>query len=86
MAELVDALVSNTNEAIRAGSIPALGTDNKAEVIDYRFICLKTHFGAHNPTFDTGDKLMLSKIFANIYVDMNFLLFDWVNINEFTIH
>ena len=26
MAELVDALVSNTNEAIRAGSIPALGT------------------------------------------------------------
>jgi len=29
---------------------------------------------------------MLSKIFANIYVDMNFLLFDWVNINEFTIH
>ncbi len=26
MAELVDALVSNTNGAIRAGSIPALGT------------------------------------------------------------
>ena len=26
MAELVDALVSNTNEAIRAGSIPARGT------------------------------------------------------------
>ncbi len=28
MAELVDALVSNTNEAIRAGSIPAPGTEN----------------------------------------------------------
>ena len=27
MAELVDALVSNTNAARRAGSIPALGTD-----------------------------------------------------------
>ena len=27
MAELVDALVSNTNGAIRAGSIPALGTE-----------------------------------------------------------
>ncbi len=26
MAELVDALVSNTNGAIRAGSTPALGT------------------------------------------------------------
>ena len=26
MAELVDALVSNTNAARRAGSIPALGT------------------------------------------------------------
>ena len=30
MAELVDALVSNTNEAIRAGSIPALGTSINA--------------------------------------------------------
>ena len=28
MAELVDALVSNTSEAIRAGSTPALGTVN----------------------------------------------------------
>lgn len=28
MAELVDALVSNTNAARRAGSIPALGTRN----------------------------------------------------------
>lgn len=28
MAELVDALVSNTNAARRAGSIPALGTKN----------------------------------------------------------
>ena len=27
MAELVDALVSNTSGAIRAGSIPALGTE-----------------------------------------------------------
>ena len=27
MAELVDALVSNTNAARRAGSIPALGTE-----------------------------------------------------------
>ena len=29
MAELVDALVSNTNGAIRAGSIPALGTEGE---------------------------------------------------------
>ncbi len=28
MAELVDALVSNTNAARRAGSTPALGTEN----------------------------------------------------------
>ena len=30
MAESVDALVSNTSGAIRAGSIPAPGTDQKA--------------------------------------------------------
>ena len=30
MAESVDALVSNTSGAIRAGSIPAPGTDKKA--------------------------------------------------------
>ena len=29
MAESVDALVSNTNGAIRAGSIPAQGTDRR---------------------------------------------------------
>jgi len=28
MAELVDALVSNTNDSFRAGSTPALGTEN----------------------------------------------------------
>jgi hypothetical protein len=59
VAELVDALVSNTNEAIRAGSIPALGTDNKAGVIDIRFICIKTYFLEHNPTFDTGELLTI---------------------------
>ena len=32
MAELVDALVSNTNAARRAGSIPALGTRLKSKV------------------------------------------------------
>lgn len=72
MAELVDALVSNTNEAIRAGSIPALGTDNKAGVLDIRFICLKTHFGVHNPTFDTGELLTVSESSVDIYVDMIF--------------
>ena len=34
MAELVDALVSNTNGAIRAGSIPALGTEERTSVKD----------------------------------------------------
>ena len=32
MAELVDALVSNTNAARRAGSIPALGTSKFNEI------------------------------------------------------
>ena len=72
MAELVDALVSNTNEAIRAGSIPALGTDNKAGVLDIRFICLKTSFLGHKPTFDTGELLTVSDNYVYIYVDMNF--------------
>lgn len=38
MAELVDALVSNTNEAIRAGSIPAPGTVKPATPLDFRGI------------------------------------------------
>ena len=32
MAELVDALVSNTNAARRAGSIPALGTQKQKQI------------------------------------------------------
>ena len=36
MAELVDALVSNTNAARRAGSIPALGTKRDAERFESR--------------------------------------------------
>ena len=41
MAESVDALVSNTNGAIRAGSIPAQGTDRRiliARVLFFIFI------------------------------------------------
>ena len=34
MAELVDALVSNTSGAIRAGSIPALGTTRSSQVFN----------------------------------------------------
>ena len=34
MAELVDALVSNTNAARRAGSIPALGTSKEWKPAD----------------------------------------------------
>lgn len=44
MAESVDALVSNTSGAIRAGSIPALGTEEV--VLDYKhnlFITLTPH-------------------------------------------
>ena len=50
----------------------ALGTDNKAGVTDIRFISIKTHLGAYNPTFDTGDLLTLSQSFANIGVNMIF--------------
>lgn len=50
----------------------ALGTDNKAGVIDIRFISLKNPFGSHNPTLDTGDLLTLSQNFANIGVNMIF--------------
>jgi hypothetical protein len=39
VAELVDALVSNTNGANRAGSIPALGT--KAEIKLSAFLLLR---------------------------------------------
>ncbi len=44
MAELVDALVSNTSGAIRAGSIPALGTKGKIKylIVEYLiFFCFK---------------------------------------------
>ncbi len=43
MAELVDALVSNTNEAIRAGSIPARSTRQRRQSVQKthcRFFCL----------------------------------------------
>ena len=66
MAELVDALVSNTNEAIRAGSIPALGTNNKAGVFDIRFICLKPLFLNNIHTFDTGVLLTITDCFTDI--------------------
>ena len=47
MAELVDALVSNTNAARRAGSIPALGTRLKAKCVDYQLVTTHfTYFGA----------------------------------------
>ena len=36
MAELVDALVSNTNGAIRAGSIPAPGTARKGNYLIFK--------------------------------------------------
>ena len=39
MAESVDALVSNTSGAIRAGSIPAPGTTNPRRVRSTRFFC-----------------------------------------------
>lgn len=36
VAELVDALVSNTSGATRAGSIPALGTTYKSNLLFFR--------------------------------------------------
>ena len=36
MAESVDALVSNTSGAIRAGSTPALGTIKNLQMISYK--------------------------------------------------
>lgn len=44
MAELVDALVSNTNAARRAGSIPALGTKVKQLRLTLRFSKLLFYF------------------------------------------
>ena len=41
MAELVDALVSNTNAARRAGSIPALGTSSGERVFSLPACFLK---------------------------------------------
>ena len=38
VAELVDALVSNTNGANRAGSIPALGTKKTSEIWSFLYL------------------------------------------------
>ncbi len=38
MAESVDALVSNTSGATRAGSTPALGTANIKKCADYQLV------------------------------------------------
>ena len=37
MAESVDALVSNTSGAIRAGSTPALGTQDRLTHVEWSF-------------------------------------------------
>ncbi len=42
MAESVDALVSNTSGAIRAGSIPALGTLKIAKLLNYQHLAIFT--------------------------------------------
>ena len=52
MAESVDALVSNTSGAIRAGSIPAPGTRNprrarSARVFLFSFPTFSPHEGKH---------------------------------------
>ena len=56
MAESVDALVSNTSGAIRAGSTPALGTLREKEVAEYQIDTvasflftgiLQEHFGKY---------------------------------------
>ncbi len=56
MAESVDALVSNTSGAIRAGSTPALGTIQEKETSEYQtdtvvsflFVgTLQEHFGKY---------------------------------------
>ena len=36
MAESVDALVSNTSGATRAGSTPALGTGSTLKIVDFQ--------------------------------------------------
>ena len=40
MAESVDALVSNTSGAIRAGSTPALGTESQVKKVLLGFVCV----------------------------------------------
>ena len=47
MAELVDALVSNTNAARRAGSIPALGTERKHRNCDAFLFCAFSEWSAN---------------------------------------
>ena len=45
MAESVDALVSNTSGATRAGSTPALGTEQSALAADFRDVAqLVAHY------------------------------------------
>jgi hypothetical protein len=51
MAESVDALVSNTSGAIRAGSTPALGTRKQPSVITITLGCF---FEPHSPTRRKG--------------------------------
>lgn len=40
MAESVDALVSNTSGATRAGSTPALGTRKRAKYLQIKYLAL----------------------------------------------
>ena len=54
MAESVDALVSNTSGAIRAGSIPAPGTRQKCKCLIFKHLHFSFSFLHHGCTTKKG--------------------------------
>ena len=67
MAESVDALVSNTSGAIRAGSIPAPGTRQKCKCLIFKHLHFSFSFLHHGCTTERailGQNLCFSKNFT----------------------
>ena len=74
MAELVDALVSNTNGAIRAGSIPALGTEAR-KVLQLSSLCFFSNIYAQTKKeAEASDNLLINSLLRKIIYIIVYLL------------
>ena len=90
MAELVDALVSNTSGAIHPGSIPGLGTQKSCKHLIYRtflFISIPPIFQSLKPEEDTlSTKTLLEAQFKTSVAVNSTIIHKVRNIIQIMVH